>query len=344
MNQALVSVVVPVYKVPEDYLKQCVESIQNQVYRNLEIILVDDGSPDKCGELCDNYASNDNRILVIHKDNEGLSAARNSGYKKSSGKYLMFVDGDDWIDSHMIDEMVNIAEKKESQIVMCGMSKDYGGKSEPYKYYIESNKLYKGEECKWLQEQLLHFNGNIAMAYCKLILKSLLDDYAIMHDPVLKQGAEGIEFNLRLFERVESAYFINKSFYHYIYNSDSISASHSEANHEFVIKCFEKIKAFMEISDNKDMLKPWFNNRLLYVIITTAISGYFSPTNTEPYVDKKRKYSKYLEKTIVKEALKTKKTDGIGKQRKVALFFIKHRMYLMLDMMGKMRKWQKEHK
>ena len=92
------------------------------------------------------------------------------------------------------------------------------------------------------------------------------------------------------------------------------------------------------------MLKPWFDNRLLYVIVTTAISGYFNPTNTEPYADKKRKYAAYLEKPIVKEALKTKNTVGIGKQREVVLFIIKHRMYLMLDMMGKMRKWQKEHR
>lgn len=92
------------------------------------------------------------------------------------------------------------------------------------------------------------------------------------------------------------------------------------------------------------MLKPWFDNRLLYVIVTTAISGYFNPTNTEPYVDKKRKYAVYLEKPIVKEALQTKNTAGIGKQREVVLFFIKQRMYLMLDMMGKIRKWQKGHR
>ncbi len=92
------------------------------------------------------------------------------------------------------------------------------------------------------------------------------------------------------------------------------------------------------------MLKPWFDNRLLYVIVTTAISGYFNPTNPEPYADKKRKYAEYLEKPIVKEALKTTNTEGIGKQREIVLFFIKHHMFLALDMMGKMRKWQKEHK
>lgn len=159
-----------------------------------------------------------------------------------------------------------------------------------------------------------------------------------------KGATRVLEFNLRLFEKLESAIFINKPFYHYIYNENSISASHNEANHEFVIRCFEKIKEFIDTSDNKEMLKPWFDNRLLYVIVTTAISGYFNPTNTESYEDKKRKYAVYLEKPIVKEALKTKNTVGIGKQRKIVLFFIKHRMYWIVNMMGKMRKWQKEHR
>lgn len=227
---------------------------------------------------------------------------------------------------------------------MCGIMKDYGKSATEYKFYLEDGKVYKGQECKWLQQQLLVYNGNIAVAYSKLIDRKLLINNQIFHDEVLRQGAEGLEFNLRLFEKLESATFINKPFYHYIYNENSISASHNEANHEFVIKCFEKIKAFIDTSDNKEMLKPWFDNRLLYVIVTTAISGYFNPTNTEPYADKKRKYAAYLEKPIVKEALKTKNTVGIGKQREVVLFLIKHRMYLMLDMMGKMRKWQKEHR
>lgn len=240
--------------------------------------------------------------------------------------------------------MYSAGDEKQVQLVMCGIMKDYGKSATEYKFYLEDGKVYKGQECKWLQQQLLVYNGNIAVAYSKLIDRKLLINNQIFHDEVLRQGAEGLEFNLRLFEKLESAIFINKPFYHYIYNENSISASHNEANHEFVIRCFEKIKEFIDTSDNKEMLKPWFDNRLLYVIVTTAISGYFNPTNTEPYADKKRKYAAYLGKPIVKEALKTKNTVGIGKQRKIVLFFIKHHMFLALDMMGKMRKWQKEHR
>lgn len=343
MMVPFVSIIVPVYKVPEQYLRKCIESTMMQTLKNIEILLVDDGSPDRCGKICDEYAEKDIRIRVLHKQNGGLSSARNYGCKAAHGKWIMFVDGDDWIEADMCQTMYDAGEEKQVQLVMCGIKKDYEKSSIEYKFYLENGKVYKDHDCKWLQQQLLVYNENIAVAYSKLIDRQLLLDNQIFHDEVLRQGAEGLEFNLRLFEKLKSATFINRPFYHYIYNENSISASHNEANHEFVIKCFEKIKAFIDVSENKEMLKPWFDNRLLYVIVTTAISGYFNPTNTETYADKKRKYAAYLEKPIVKEALKTKNTSGIGKQREVVLFFIKHRMYLMLDMMGKMRKWQKEH-
>lgn len=344
MSNPLVSIIVPVYKVPEKYLRKCIESVKAQTLKEMEILLVDDGSPDQCGDICEFYAKQDDRIKVLHKKNGGLSSARNYGCRAAMGKWIMFVDGDDWIEPDMCQSMYKIGEEKKVQLVMCGMIKDFGKSATEYKFYLEDGKVYQGDECKWLQQQLLVYNGNIAVAYSKLINRKLLIDNKIYHDEMLKQGAEGLEFNLRLFEKLESAVFINKPFYHYIYNDNSISASHNEANHELVIKCFEKIKAFIETSDNAEMLKPWFDNRLLYAIVTTAISGYFNPTNKEPYADKKRKYAAYLDKPIVKEALQTKNTAGIGNQRKVVLFFIKHRIFIMLNLMGKMRKWQKEHR
>ena len=95
--ETLVSIIVPVYKV-EKYLRQCLDSLVSQTYSNIEIILVDDGSPDNCGIICDEYAEKDSRIIVIHKKNEGLSAARNNGIDIAKGEYLMFVDSDDWVE------------------------------------------------------------------------------------------------------------------------------------------------------------------------------------------------------------------------------------------------------
>ncbi len=104
MEEKLVSVIVAVYNI-EEYLPRCVESIMHQTYRKLEIILVDDGSTDGSGDICDEYAGKDDRILVIHKKNGGLSDARNAGLERASGDYIGFVDGDDWIEEGMYRAM-----------------------------------------------------------------------------------------------------------------------------------------------------------------------------------------------------------------------------------------------
>ena len=105
-NQPLLSVIIPVYKV-EKYLRRCLDSIVNQTYKNLEIILVDDGSPDNSGKICDEYAQNDKRIKVIHQKNKGQGAARNTGIIAANGELITFVDSDDWIENNTYEIMVS---------------------------------------------------------------------------------------------------------------------------------------------------------------------------------------------------------------------------------------------
>ena len=116
----LISVIIPVYKT-EAFLSRCVDSVLNQTYPNLEIILVDDGSPDKSGELCDLYAERDARVSVIHKTNGGLSSARNAGLAVARGKYVGFVDSDDWVAADMFDRMHRVAVENHTGIVRCGI-------------------------------------------------------------------------------------------------------------------------------------------------------------------------------------------------------------------------------
>ncbi|MGI0530116.1 glycosyltransferase family 2 protein [Treponema socranskii] len=118
MNTPLISIIVPVYKV-EQYLSKCVDSILNQTYKNLEIILVDDGSPDSCPKICDDYAKIDSRIIVLHKVNAGLSAARNSGLTISRGDYISFIDSDDWVSSDFIEKLYFRIVNDKSDFVMC---------------------------------------------------------------------------------------------------------------------------------------------------------------------------------------------------------------------------------
>lgn len=120
----LISIIVPIYNV-EKYINKCIESILNQTIKNIEIILVDDGSTDKCGVVCDKYAELDKRIKVIHKKNGGLSSARNSGLDIAKGDYIGFVDSDDWIDCNMYKELLHLAYKNNADVVQCEFIKTY---------------------------------------------------------------------------------------------------------------------------------------------------------------------------------------------------------------------------
>lgn len=117
MNDCI-SIIVPVYKV-DKYLDKCVDSLRHQLYDNVEIILVDDGSPDSCPIMCDEYAKQDNRVKVIHQANKGLSCARNAGLSIATGDYIIFVDADDFIKPNMITHMHNVAEKHQADLVIC---------------------------------------------------------------------------------------------------------------------------------------------------------------------------------------------------------------------------------
>ena len=112
MKESLISVIIPVYKV-EQYLDRCMSGLLNQTYKNLEIILVDDGSPDRCGDMCDRYAAQDKRIMVIHKENGGLSDARNAALDVMQGDYVAFADSDDYFSDFYIENLYKVSNKRE---------------------------------------------------------------------------------------------------------------------------------------------------------------------------------------------------------------------------------------
>ena len=124
----LISIIVPVYNV-EYYLHECLESLVNQTYFNLEIILIDDGSKDASGKICDEYAAKDSRIVVVHQENAGVSQARNCGIEMASGEYIMFVDSDDWVDSDICAVLMDSLSKYKTESSMCTYVREYTNNS-----------------------------------------------------------------------------------------------------------------------------------------------------------------------------------------------------------------------
>ncbi len=174
LEQPLISIIVPVYKV-EKYLKRCVDSILTQTYQNMEIILVDDGSPDNCGAICDRYKKTDNRVVVIHKRNGGLSDARNTAIPLAKGEYISFIDSDDWISSYYVEHLYEAVAKCDADIGISWFENVFEGKalqSKPEKT-LSNYECLTAEECL---KKLLYQNGVEVCAWGKLYKTALIKD------------------------------------------------------------------------------------------------------------------------------------------------------------------------
>lgn len=239
-NESLVSVIVPVYKV-ENYLDRCVESIVNQTYVNLEIILVDDGSPDNCPAMCDKWAKKDGRIKVIHKKNDGLANARNSGIEACSGDYVLFADSDDYIEPDNVEFLLGLSLKYDVDVSRCGFYM-YDERDGSESVFGECSEVKLPDSEELLRDLLLggHVSG---VAWNKLYKRDVIKSH-----PYKKEDgcSEDIMHNYRVYKDIKAAVFCDKPKYHYVIRADSIT------NAPFAYGAFDIIKAKKTILNNEN--------------------------------------------------------------------------------------------
>ena len=228
----LVSIIIPVYNV-ERYLDECVDSVVKQTYRNLDIILVDDVSPDHCPRLCDQWAEQDPRIRVIHREqNGGLSAARNSGIDDMRGEYVSFVDSDDVVDPMMIETLVADALTYEADIVSCGANKMTEDLTDIITPMVPPSRTFTGEQA--LDEFLYCTNAILDCAWGKLYRTALLKHTDALRFPK-NLYSEDFYFNAVAFYTARRVYTHGQAFYQYRMRSGSIT------NRTFSAHSFDRI-------------------------------------------------------------------------------------------------------
>ena len=221
------SVIVPVYKV-EKYLRRCIDSILEQNYRDIELILVDDGSPDRCPEMCDQYQKKDKRVRVIHQKNSGVAVARNAGMRMATGDYITFVDSDDYIDREMYVSMFEIIEQYQCDVVMCDCVKDFGTHKELYTHDIRSG-YYNEKQLKeeyyphLLMMENVEYPATISNWLCVFKNKRGGNDFAIEYEPGIRYS-EDLLFGARLLRQADSFYYMKgQAYYHYCMNPESVT-------------------------------------------------------------------------------------------------------------------------
>jgi glycosyltransferase involved in cell wall biosynthesis len=237
MNE-LISVIVPIYQV-EQYLPKCVDSIRNQTYSNLEIILVDDGSPDHCPELCDEYARKDSRIRVIHKPNGGLSDARNAGIEVAKGNYICFVDSDDYVADNMLDRLYLALKEQKAEMSLCGracVDENNTPVADMENCMPLKNEVLSGREAiKKLAERGA---GYYTVAWCKLYRADL---FQTIRFPVGKIHEDEFVAHL-VFEKCKRVSCIAEKLYFYVQRKDSIMGN---ARKGFSIRELDTSEAFV---------------------------------------------------------------------------------------------------
>ncbi len=215
-EKPLISVIVPVYKV-EQYLDRCVESIVNQTYKNLEIILVDDGSPDNCPAMCDNWAKKDARIKVVHKQNGGLSDARNAGMSVASGEYIAFVDSDDWVGLRFIEILYKAISKYDVRLAACEVATVH----DVVNCELNCDLNIVSLDTEQAFETILYGRGVRAVAWNKLYHRSLIEKRSF---PVGKLHEDEF-FTFEVLCECEKIAFTDAVLYYYYQRENSIMST-----------------------------------------------------------------------------------------------------------------------
>lgn len=333
----IVSIIIPIYKV-ETFLPRCVDSVLAQTYPHIEIILVDDGSPDRCPQLCDDYAAKHPNVQVVHKKNGGLSSARNAGMRVATGDYILFIDSDDWIDPEMVADLIGIAEREQVDFVRTrakyanwrdhpdGTVCDFGNET-----MMRTGKYDRAA----IEREILPICiatprvtfGPIVSAWGTLYKRSLLTENGIAFYEDVKYSEDCI-FNARVLMKCQSFYYLNEpQYYHYFFNDTSITKSYRadrwEANKTLIRRFEEDFGA----ETDYDMPRQLWRKRL-FCILNTLNERH----NLTSYGAKKKFCREICRDPVTREAVRH--LDGLDVSRKlrIVLQLIKRRQAWLLAM------------
>jgi glycosyltransferase involved in cell wall biosynthesis len=237
-----VSVIIPVYNT-QKYLRECIGSAINQTFIDIEIILIDDGSTDKSGEICDEFAKHDKRIKVFHTSNFGPSLARNIGINNASGEYLVFLDSDDYIDAEMVEDMINEAQKNNPDLVICGYKKFYEyNKNITKVHFLKKKRYYKRKD--YLSDFYKYFPLIFNPVWGKLYKSKIVIENNLKFIDGLSLG-EDLVFNSIYYNKIDKVSILNNVHYYYRQYKDTLCRRYRENIFDILFIYFSEIKTLL---------------------------------------------------------------------------------------------------
>lgn len=326
---ALVSVIIPIHNI-EPYIEQCIQSVRNQTYRNLEIILVDDGSSDLCGEICDQYADADDRIQVIHKPNGGLGDARNAGILIARGKYLLFVDGDDYIHEKLVEKVIWCAEEKQAEIVVFDYVsvEEATRREELWGMNISKNKVTNAE----MDPKLLI---TVPRAWNKLYRRDFWMSTGLLYPA--GRNFEDLSTTPKLLLKAKRVVYLNSEpLYYHIVRSNSACREHNvERNYYNRMGALDDVIAYYQKHGRYDK----FKTELEYL---TFRYGYFVPCKEVVLEDRKSPFLQMFQNYAYGQFPHIDQNQYVksqlSKKDKLLFKMMKTRQYGMISALSKGRK------
>lgn len=327
MEKIKVSVIVAIYNV-EAYLKKCIDSIISQKYKEIEIILVNDGSSDDSESICEEYQKIDKRIKVINQSNKGLVAARQEGAKIATGEYVLFVDGDDWIEEDMIHKMIEPIIKNDNiDMVVCNFSYDYK------QYFVQNNweiskGLYKKQKIEEeIVPNLIYPRIIPSSVCCKLIRKKIVDDNIYRINRNIEIGEDTIMTTLSVLDCRNMYLLDSKPLYHYRQNENSMTKKYKKEYFAKTLTLVENLKTEVSKKKREDVNKQI--NQLLVTFGFLAIENeYISKYNSVR--ERKRISLEIAHNKQFLKAFKDMDVSTLNIKNKIYFYLIKNHMAIVV--------------
>lgn len=308
-----ISIIVPVYNVGK-YLRNCMDSLVNQTFRDIEIIAVNDGSTDSSLDILFDYANIDDRVKIINQQNQGLSGARNSGIAKATGEYIIFVDSDDWIDLDTCQVAYAACLDNNADVVFWSYVREYENLSLP-KVIFKEDRIFDHKQCEKLHRRFAGLVGNelsnvedldnLVTAWGKLYRRDIIANNSLDFVDLKKIGTyeDGL-FNLYYFGYVKKAVFINKCFNHYLKsNSTALTKTYKPKLFAQYKKLFEIMSKYITVNNLPDDFHHALNNRICLTMIGLGLTE-CSESNPKSFLERVRFIKQVRNDTMYKNAYK----------------------------------------
>ena len=345
MNQTLLTMIVPVYKIKENYLRFCLDSLLNQNSNEYEIILVDDGSPDNCGKICDEYASKSNIVKVIHQENQGVSVARNVGMDMAKSEWISFVDPDDWVSEDMVKTELKAitGAAKDADIILFNVSREYVNKSSEEGLFIEDGYLDSETlaACRLAPFYKLIQNGKVnsyslSSVLTKVFRRKFIISNNIRYLPEARKGQDRL-FCARALNIASKVYNINQCLYYYRCYEESVTNKFNPNIVKLTNIEIDELENIINTYRLSDMYYSCLNSRICTRLYSCMRLYYFNEQNQAPHKQRMKEFKELVNSSRYAKAIKNVSMELLSFQEKLFVCTLKMKLYSVCELMVKTR-------